>query len=152
LSFVLGTEAGMVTPIVRRVQARLAQCREQGRPEPEVEIVFPVASEAVARTDDAELRLVPGVADGEGCSIAGGCATCRYMKMNSLAALFELLDRLGSESAAALAAYAPRRLDATIGERSAAALGCEPILHMRELGRAGQLPEALVADVRTRHR
>ncbi|MEB2322448.1 MAG: hypothetical protein OZ921_08040, partial [Sorangiineae bacterium] len=32
---------------------------------------------------------------GEGCSTAGGCATCPYMKMNSLDALLALLERLG---------------------------------------------------------
>ena len=150
LCFVLGTEAGMVTPIVRRVQARLRECRELGRPEPEVEIVFPVASEAVARTDDRELRLVPGVADGEGCSAAGGCATCRYMKMNSLDGLLDLLARMSNEPAAALLPFAPRRLDATIDGRPAAALAAEPILYMRELGRTGRLPEALVAAIRNR--
>ena len=150
LSFVLGTEAGMVTPIVRRVQARLRECGSQGRPEPEVEIVFPVASEAVARTDDRELRLVPGVADGEGCSSAGGCATCRYMKMNSLGALLELLSRLSSEPPGALAAFAPRKHTELVGGRRAAELGSEPVLHMRELGRTGRLPDALVQDIRGR--
>src|SRR5690606_22690304 len=75
LRFVLGTEAGMITSIVRKVQATL-----KGAPGVEVEIIFPVAAEAVARTDDAELGVVPGVAGGEGCSTAGGCATCPYMK------------------------------------------------------------------------
>ena len=32
---------------------------------------------------------VPGVAGGEGCSTAGGCANCPYMKMNDLDALLE---------------------------------------------------------------
>jgi quinolinate synthase len=33
------------------------------------------------------LSVVPGPAGGEGCSLEGGCASCPYMKMNSLAAL-----------------------------------------------------------------
>lgn len=41
---VLGTESGMVTAIVRRVQAML---RAAGRSDVAVEIVFPVASEAI---------------------------------------------------------------------------------------------------------
>ena len=31
------------------------------------------------------LSVVPGVAQGEGCSAEGGCASCPYMKMNTLA-------------------------------------------------------------------
>src|SRR5690606_19966931 len=89
LRFVLGTEAGMVTAIVQQVRALL-----QALPRPvEVEIVFPVADAAVVATGDAHLPLVPGVAGGEGCSTAGGCATCPYMKMNSLDALLEVLAR-----------------------------------------------------------
>lgn len=33
------------------------------------------------------LSVVPGPASGEGCSLEGGCASCPYMKMNSLQAL-----------------------------------------------------------------
>lgn len=33
------------------------------------------------------LSVVPGPAGGEGCSLQGGCASCPYMKMNSLQAL-----------------------------------------------------------------
>jgi len=33
------------------------------------------------------LSVVPGPAAGEGCSLEGGCASCPYMKMNSLQAL-----------------------------------------------------------------
>ena len=65
------------------------------------EIIFPVASEAVMATNDDDdnnnrhdtgMSVVPGVAGGEGCSTAGGCATCPYMKMNSLDALIDLLE------------------------------------------------------------
>ncbi|MCB9693744.1 MAG: quinolinate synthase NadA, partial [Alphaproteobacteria bacterium] len=45
LSFVLGTEAGMVTAIVKRVQGLLAEAKN---PDLAVVIVFPVASEAIA--------------------------------------------------------------------------------------------------------
>ncbi|MBK6575130.1 MAG: quinolinate synthase NadA [Sandaracinaceae bacterium] len=88
LQFVLGTEAGMITPIVRNVQRVLSAAQQAGGPELAAEIVFPVSSQAIAEVPDSGLTVVPGVAAGEGCSTAGGCATCPYMKMNSLAALF----------------------------------------------------------------
>ena len=46
-SFVLGTEAGMVTSIVRKVRALV---EAQARPDVEVEIIFPVSDAAVAAT------------------------------------------------------------------------------------------------------
>lgn len=141
---VLGTESGMVTSIVDRVQRALA---ETGRTDVELEIVFPVASEAVTRVDDSPLALIPGVAGGEGCSVEGGCATCPYMKMNSLAALERVLDRVGAGDAAALALFRPRPVTETVDGRPAAAVGAEPILWMRHFQRTGQLPAALVERV-----
>lgn len=145
LSFVLGTESGMITSIARRVRQVLAT-----HPEIEVEIVFPVASEAVARTEDAELAIVPGAAAGEGCSMAGGCATCPYMKMNSLDALMAILDRIEVVPGVHLAPFEPHKYVETIAGRTAAELGGEPILHMRAFQRDRQLPQALVDDLRTR--
>ena len=43
--------------------------------------------------------------------------------------------------------YRPREYQDAVGGRSMAAVGCEPILHMRSFQKAGQLPESLVADV-----
>ena len=143
LQFVLGTEAGMVTAIVHAVQAQLA-----ARPELTVEIVFPVAEGAVLATGDAELPLVPGVAGGEGCSTAGGCATCPYMKMNSLDALMSVLERL--QAPAALSAHAPRIYSEQIGGQTVAQLGELPIRHMRDFQRSGHLPPALIEDMHTR--
>ena len=112
LSFVLGTEAGMITSIVREVREQL---QNESAP-PEVEIVFPVASDAVTATDDPELALVPGVASGEGWLGRGGCATCPFMKMNSLDALFRTISRIGNETSDRLTQFgaeeirdAPRR-------------------------------------------
>ena len=48
LSVILGTEAGMITAIVRQVQAKL---QNLGRNDIAVEIIFPVAAEAVAQDD-----------------------------------------------------------------------------------------------------
>lgn len=141
--FILGTEAGMITSIVRKVQQILNETEKSL----EVEIVFPVASEAIAQTGESELFIVPGVAGGEGCSTAGGCATCPYMKMNSLDALLDLLKRIDSESATNLIAFEPRKYTRQIRGRTVADLGGEPILHMRGFQRSGELPPELVADI-----
>ncbi len=145
LSFVLGTEAGMITPIVRQVQAHL---KSVAHSEVAVEVLFPVASEAIAQTGDAALPIVPGVAAGEGCTTAGGCATCPYMKMNSLDALIALSRRVGVEGDEALGAFHPRSYEERIDGHSAAELGGKSILHMRAFQRSGALSEALVAEIR----
>jgi quinolinate synthase len=145
LQFVLGTEAGMVTSIVHAVRALL-----RDRPQVTVEIVFPVAEGAVLATGDASVPLVPGVAGGEGCSTAGGCATCPYMKMNSLDALTDVLARVAGEPAAALARFHPKVYREQVQGRPLAQLGELPIRHMREFQRTGHLPPALVEDMRAR--
>jgi quinolinate synthase len=89
LQFVLGTEAGMVTSIVNKVKGLLREARAQGNETPvEVEVVFPVSVDAITPANGsggsealAGLSIVPGVASGEGCSTAGGCASCPYMKV-----------------------------------------------------------------------
>ncbi len=144
LPFVLATEAGMVTSIVRAVRQRL---RAANRVDIAVDIIFPVASEAVAATGEDDLALVPGVLGGEGCTPAGGCATCPYMKMNSLDAMLKVLEHVVAGEEEALTSYAPRSYDEPIGGRTAADLGSEPILHMRHLQRTGELSEELVADI-----
>ncbi|HHO53095.1 MAG TPA: hypothetical protein ENK18_20030 [Deltaproteobacteria bacterium] len=141
LPVVLGTEAGMVTSIVSRVQAAL---RSHDRCDIQVEIVFPVASEAVAAAPGSELGIVPGVAAGEGCSVAGGCATCPFMKMNDLESLFDVLEASDGPDRRA---WEPRTYTERIEGRTAADLGSEPILHMRHLQQHGVLPGALVHDV-----
>lgn len=150
LQFILGTEAGMITPIVRRVQQVLREHGDEGGPVVDVEVVFPVASEAMATTADVELPVVPGAASGEGCTVAGGCATCPYMKMNSLDALLDLLHELGEAPAKRLAPFEPRKYVEPVDGRTVADLGGEPILHMRAYQRTGRLPDALVQDILTR--
>jgi len=148
LSFVLGTEAGMVTSVVGRVRALLAA---SGRDDVTVEIVFPVASEAVMQAPGSGLGIVPGVAGGEGCSTAGGCATCPYMKMNHLDALLDLLGHAVAGHTQTLAPFAPRVYSERIGGRTMADLGSAPILHMRAFGKTGRLPDTLVDDISNRH-
>jgi quinolinate synthase len=149
---VLGTESGMITSIVSEVQRRLVA---RGRDDIDVEIIFPVASEAITAAPGSELVIVPGAAAGEGCSTAGGCATCPFMKMNDMDALLDVLSAIGTGSglgAAGLAAFRPRVYTEKVDGRTAADIGSEPILHMRHLQRTGRLPDALVADVRGRRR
>jgi len=140
LPFVLGTEAGMVTSIVRRVQGMLKQ---HGRADIAVDIIFPVASEAVA--EDETFGIIPGVAGGEGCSTAGGCATCPYMKMNTLEALFDLSEAI--QKGADLGSYEPKKYATQLNDRSIASLGGEPILFMRHFQRNGVMSPELIAQV-----
>jgi quinolinate synthase len=151
LRFILGTEAGMITPIVRQVQTKLRDHASEGGGDLSAEIIFPVASEAIAQDAESGLGVVPGVAGGEGCSTAGGCATCPYMKMNSLHALLGLLERVDVEPSSNLVPFEPRKYVQQIRGRTAADLGGEPILHMRAFQHSGELPESLVDDVLSRN-
>lgn len=69
----LGTESGMVTSIVRKVQSLIGA---SGRRDVAVEIVFPVSSDAITTASQASgsgapptlpggLAVVPGAAKGE---------------------------------------------------------------------------------------
>lgn len=159
LRFVLGTEAGMVTSIVRGVEGILKQ-QQQGGENVEVEIIFPVASEAVAASGEGKeggLPIVPGVRGGEGCSTAGGCATCPFMKMNSLEALVEVLERCpkggdkGKTPGDLVPFLPPRRGDVTLASgKSVGEVGSLPIVHMRALMANGKLSEELVQDIVSR--
>ena len=149
LRFILGTEAGMITPIVRQVQDKLRDYASEGGPDISAEVIFPVASEAIAQDPESDFGIVHGVAAGEGCSTAGGCATCPYMKMNSLRALMGLLERVDNEPGSNLVSFEPRKYVQQISGRTVADLGGEPILHMRAFQREGRLPEALVDHVLT---
>ncbi len=151
LRFILGTEAGMITPIVRQVQAKLRDHQSEGGQALAVEVIFPVASGAIAEAPESSLAVVPGVAAGEGCSTAGGCATCPYMKMNSLGALLALLRRVDDEPGSNLVPFEPKKYVQQVRGRTAAELGGEPILHMRAFQMQGKLPKALIDDVLGRH-
>lgn len=156
LQFVLGTESGMVTAIVAGVRGLLGSgASNSGRPRVSVEIVFPVSSDSVSRTaenashDLAELTVVPGVATGEGCSIHGGCASCPYMKMNSLRSLLGVCHQLPDKENALWAHQAGRFTATTPLGKSVAEIGCEPILHMRHFQATGKLPKKLVHQICT---
>jgi quinolinate synthase len=147
LSFVLGTEVGMVTAIVRGVQETLRS--QPGTRKPEVEIVFPVSADAVATEGD---ELVPGVAGGEGCSTAGGCATCPFMKMNDIDALFNVVEGVSADANAVdpLANFYPQKYSELISGRTISDIGVQPILHMKSFMEGQELSAALVKDIQTR--
>jgi len=168
LRFILGTEAGMVTSIVEKVQEILgnASSNLHGR-RVEAEIIFPVSSEAVMTLEDCEtstmtgtnneLAIVPGVAGGEGCSTAGGCATCPFMKMNDIDALQDIIDlvddnRQGDERSGGILKkhLPPTRLQGKfINGIEATELGTEAILFMRKFMLSQSMPEELVKKVTT---
>jgi len=130
----------MITAIVRKVQAMLPSEGSLS-----VEIVFPVASEAVAQDD--QFGILPGVSGGEGCSTAGGCATCPYMKMNSLDAMVDLLTDI-KRSNDGLEDFWPKLYSETLDGRTIADLGGEPILFMRHFQAEGAMDSKLVDLVR----
>jgi len=164
LRFVLGTEMGMVTPLVAAVREDL----QGGPPELDVDIVFPVSSEAAtpvervqhvvpgggggfAVLEQAGVAVLPGVQRGEGCSIDGGCANCPYMKMNSLAALVGLLRQVVGDAPGpgeGLAGFEARRHTELVGGKSIGEAGTESILCMRDFQRDKVMPERLVARVK----
>lgn len=161
LQFVLGTETGMITSIVLKVQEMLRAAG--GREDVEVEIVFPVSSDSITTESTMAnngggvlpggLAVVPGPASGEGCSSEGGCASCPYMKMNDLQALLTVCQRMGDTGGgeAMLEGYKPKAYEDTVGGKSMARAGCEPILHMRGFQKEGRLPDDLVMDITTRN-
>jgi quinolinate synthase len=160
LKFILGTEAGMVTSIVKSVRDILERT---GSDRVECEIVFPVASDAFMTTDEAGsqstdgLAIVPGVGGGEGCSTAGGCATCPFMKMNDLNSLIDVIDMVGAnqkqggagDEAKILNEFLPpnRIQGRTINGVSAVDLGSQPILYMRQFMKEKSIPEELVQRI-----
>ena len=148
LKFILGTEAGMVTSIVRSVQEILenTNCSTV-----EAEIVFPVASDAVMGVEDSELAVVPGVSGGEGCSTAGGCATCPFMKMNDLDALSDIADMvIQNDNELKMKSHLPpQRLQGKkIDGVDAIDLGSEPIIFMRHFMKEKALSNSLVQKIK----
>lgn len=91
--------------------------------------------------------MVPGPASGEGCSLEGGCANCPYMKMNSLDALMNVLNCIGTPDAeVSISGFRPKEYKME-GSISIADAGCASIVHMRGFQQSGQLPPTLVEDI-----
>lgn len=162
LQFVLGTESGMVTSIVAAVRQLLGGTNASSKEaKVSVEIVFPVSSESVTTTsrssaaglslgemgDFMNVPVIPGVASGEGCSLHGGCASCPYMKMNSLTSLLKVCNGL-PDSNGNLSTYEAERFSLrTPNGKLIADVGCEPILHMRHFQATKKLPEKLISQI-----
>jgi quinolinate synthase len=148
LQFILGTEAGMVTSIVTAVQ-KILSSNPVASKYLAAEIVFPVANDAVMVDETSEFGVVPGVSSGEGCSTAGGCATCPFMKMNDLDSVVDICDTIAAGNIASLSDYAPpNRLEGKmIGDRQAVDVGVDSIMHMRDLMGTGKFGEGLVNQV-----
>ncbi|XP_042498331.1 quinolinate synthase, chloroplastic-like [Macadamia integrifolia] len=160
LQFVLGTESGMVTSIVAAVRKLLGSVESPGRANLNIEIIFPVSVDSLSRTSDSpqglniadmrsfsELSVIPGVASGEGCSLHGGCASCPYMKMNSLTSLLRVCHHLPDDKKEFANYEAGRFNSRTPLGKSVADVGCEPILHMRHFQATKELPEKLVHQI-----
>jgi quinolinate synthase len=151
IKIILGTESGMITSVVRRIRKILGERIEPGA-NIAVEVIFPVAPEAITTTSDSEMKIVPGVSGNEGCSLAGGCAICPYMKMNSVDALFDLLEKIDSVGPEALAPLEPKKYHEGLDGRTVAEIGGETILHMQAFQESKMLSEQLILDIRTRNR
>ena len=147
LQFVLGTEAGMVSSVVSNVR-KVLKSRGGGV---QAEIIFPVAAEAVMADETSELGgLVPGVSGGEGCSTAGGCATCPFMKMNDIDSVMDLIQMvINDPDDKQLVDFMPpmRLKDRMIKGRPAIDVGVESILHMRHFMSQRKVGHELIADV-----
>ncbi|KAI3727003.1 hypothetical protein L1987_66810 [Smallanthus sonchifolius] len=157
LQFVLGTESGMVTSIVAAVRQLL--CSSESSPRAgkvSVEIVFPVSSDSVTTIsqkspmglgDVLNVSVIPGVASGEGCSLHGGCASCPYMKMNSLTSLLKVCSSLPLGKDGLARHEAGRFSLLTPKGKLIADVGCEPILHTRHYQATKKLPEKLITQI-----
>jgi len=143
--FILGTEVGMVTPIINaaREVCKGSEC--------EIEIIFPVSDAAVTANDDPELAVLPGVSGGEGCSTAGGCASCPFMKMNELDALVDLAQRVEVDKVPEdlKIREAASKGHLKIGNGNVADLGGLPIKYMNHLMTSKTFHPDLVGKVTT---
>ncbi|KAH3745398.1 Quinolinate synthase A [Pelomyxa schiedti] len=142
---ILGTESGMTTSIVRRVQSILKKRPESGVA---VEIIFPVSSQAITTSDDPSLPVIPGVSCGEGCSLAGGCASCPFMKMNTLEALKDMVNKIANGDLSTLERYKPNNYSGLmVGSQPVVALGTIPIEYMRAFQHSHHMPPAMIQRV-----
>jgi len=150
LQFVLGTEAGMVTSIVRNVQDILNTTHSNIQ----AEIIFPVASDAVTPVNDQDLLVVPGVSASEGCSTSGGCATCPFMKMNDINALEDVIDLViqKQDTKILMNHLPPNKLSSAqnkqrFGNVNPMDLAVQPIMFMRNYMNGGVICEDLIKRI-----
>lgn len=121
----------MVCSIIKSIQSMLKEDLNKHSIQPKsVNIIFPVANDAVVQTSYAILLykiivrngptpILPG-AHADGCSIhgmfvvgeqgrsLGSCATCPFMKMNSIDSLTNVMKMIVQHDTAALEPYKPK--------------------------------------------
>ena len=124
--------------IVNKVQEIL---RKANMNDLEVEIIFPVSQEAISVPSGSSqgLSIVPGVSSGEGCSSAGGCASCPFMKMNTLDSLEDVLEIIDNEQRISKFRMEKNKSHSKVIER-----GIEPIMNMQYFQQNGRLSNELV--------
>jgi quinolinate synthase len=132
IQFILGTESGLAGGMIGEVQKYLKLKNSKQK----LEIIFPVAEEAISQThhkDHLGFDLMPGASAGDGCSINGSCADCQFMKMNSLDALIDLLEKIGRVD---LKAFYPK---INQQDDELTRLGTQTILAMQEFQKTGKI-------------
>ena len=72
------------------------------------------------------------------------------LKLMMYRALQSICDKIGTPAEALLEAYKPQAYIEQLDGRSIAAIGCEPILHMRDYQAQRQLSQTLVDDILAR--
>ena len=126
----------------RRIRRRRHQQLELG-----------AATSTTTASNTYNLNVLAGVSGGEGCSTAGGCATCPFMKMNDLDAVQDIIEMISSSTTnnnntiqlelQPSKHLPPNRLEGkTIEGRDAIDLGTEPILMKSKM-----LSEELVTKI-----
>jgi quinolinate synthase len=131
---VLGTESGMITKLSQMIQKTL---KEHGGKNQTVEVIFPVSSDAVTVSNDKKLGIVPGVRGGEGCSTEGGCASCPYMKMNTIDGLLNVVEMLNEGKTEELKKYeVVNKISDDIVDKA-----LKPIFAMRYFQKNKEFPE-----------
>jgi len=137
LQFILGTESGLASGMIGEVQKylKLNPSTSSGTKK-SLEIIFPVAEEAITDThhkDNLGFDLMPGASAGDGCSINGSCADCQFMKMNSLDALIDLLQKIDQTD---LKAFYPK---VNQQDDELTRLGTQTILAMQDFQKTGKI-------------
>ena len=149
LRFILGTETGMSSSIVDSAKILLAGDTTGT----EIEIIYPVNPDSIALIGETnnprseEFDVVPGPASGEGCSSVGGCASCPYMKMNSLQQLQYVCDRIRSDEEVHLNEF---KALLSWSSSNVVQLGTESIMYMNEFMKDGHFPHLLMSKIQIR--
>ena len=142
IKIILGTESGMISMIVSEVQNILKRLNSVL----EVEIIFPVSDEAISQNSKGD--LMPGLSHNEGCSIHGGCATCPFMKMNSLESLMDVCEMIGDKQKdEKLGKYIIKNRAESEEDKKVLEEGVAPIMEMQYFQKNGKLSETFIETI-----